>query len=76
MKMGQDPREAWKRLQQTLANAQQQGKRGLGGSPRGALGGVAGLVLLAGGVIVFNNALFNGKDRCPRLYGKLYLHGL
>jgi len=59
--MGQDPRETWRKLQQTLANAQQQGRRGLGGSPRGAIGGAAGLVLLVGGVLVFNNALFNGN---------------
>lgn len=58
--MGQDPRETWKKLQQTLANAQQQGRRGLGGSPRGAIGGAAGIVLIVGGYLVFNNALFNG----------------
>lgn len=58
--MGQDPREAWRKLQQTLANAQQQGRRGLGGSPKGAFSGAAGVVLLVGGYLVFNNALFNG----------------
>ena len=68
--MGQDPREAWRKLQQTLANAQQQGKRGIGGSPKGALGGIAGLLLLGGGVIVFNNALFNGRDSCLFRAGK------
>ncbi|MCJ1338736.1 Prohibitin-2, subunit of the prohibitin complex (Phb1p-Phb2p) [Bachmanniomyces sp. S44760] len=57
--MGQDPREAWRKLQQTLTNAQQQGKRGLGGNPRGAYGGLAGILLLGGGAIFLNNALFN-----------------
>ena len=60
--MGQDPKEAWRKLQQTLASAQQQGRRGMGGSPRGAIGGVAGLLLLGGAAVVFNNALFNGID--------------
>ncbi|KAL9117360.1 MAG: hypothetical protein Q9187_006104 [Circinaria calcarea] len=57
--MSQDPKEAWRRLQQTLASAQQQGRRGLGGNPRGAIGGAAGLLLLFGGAVVVNNALFN-----------------
>ena len=61
--MGQDPREAWRKLQQSFASAQQQGRKGFGagGSPRGAIGGAAGLVLLIGGAVVFNNALFNGR---------------
>ena len=58
--MSQDPKEAWRRLQQTLASAQQQGRKGLGGNPRGAIGGAAGLLLLLGGAVVVNNALFNG----------------
>ena len=34
---------------------------GAGGpAPKGALGGLASLILLGGGVWVFNNALFNG----------------
>ena len=58
--MGQDPREAWRRLQQTLASAQQKGRGGLPGGPRNFFGGALGLVLLGGGVVVVNNALFNG----------------
>ncbi|KAK5001956.1 Prohibitin-2, subunit of the prohibitin complex (Phb1p-Phb2p), partial [Cryomyces antarcticus] len=55
-----DPQETWRKLQQTLANAQQQGRKfGGGGNPRNALGGLAGLLLLAGGAVAFNNALFN-----------------
>ncbi|MCJ1227863.1 Prohibitin-2, subunit of the prohibitin complex (Phb1p-Phb2p) [Toensbergia leucococca] len=58
--MAQDPRETWRRLQQTLASAQQQGRNaGLGGSPRNFLGGVAGLLLLGAGALTINNALFN-----------------
>ena len=59
--MGQDPRDAWRKLQQTFANAQQQGRKGMGGAPKGALGGMVGLIILGGGALVFNNALFNGK---------------
>ncbi len=55
--MGQDPREAWRRLQATL---QQQGRKGLGGSPKGLFSGAAGLFLLGGGAILINNSLFNG----------------
>ena len=68
--MGQDPREAWRKLQQTFASAQQQGRRGFGGSggsPRGALAGAAGLFLLIGGAVVVNNALFNGNTGSPPL---------
>ncbi|MCJ1352367.1 MAG: Prohibitin-2, subunit of the prohibitin complex (Phb1p-Phb2p) [Icmadophila ericetorum] len=57
--MGQDPRDAWRKLQQTFANAQQQGRKGMGGAPKGALGGMVGLIILGGGALVFNNALFN-----------------
>ncbi|MCJ1482373.1 Prohibitin-2, subunit of the prohibitin complex (Phb1p-Phb2p) [Schaereria dolodes] len=57
--MAQDPRETWRRLQQTLASAQQQGRKGFGGNPKGAIGGIAGLVLLGGAAVVVNNALFN-----------------
>lgn len=55
--MGQDPKEAWRRLQQTLASAQQRGG-GLGGSPRNITGVIA-FVALAGGAVALNNALFN-----------------
>lgn len=58
--MSQDPRETWRKLQQTLASAQQQGRRGLGGAPKNFLGGTLGLIIIGGGVLVFNNALFNG----------------
>lgn len=57
--MSRDPRETWAKLQQTLQSAQQQGRRGLGGNPRNFFGGAAGLVILVGGVVVANNALFN-----------------
>ncbi|KAI9781843.1 MAG: Prohibitin-2, subunit of the prohibitin complex (Phb1p-Phb2p) [Geoglossum umbratile] len=58
--MARDPRETWAKLQQTLQSAQQQGRRGFGGgSPRGFFAGGAGLILLVGGTLVFNNALFN-----------------
>ncbi|KAI9824893.1 MAG: Prohibitin-2, subunit of the prohibitin complex (Phb1p-Phb2p) [Thelocarpon impressellum] len=57
--MSRDPREAWAKVQQTIHSAQQQGRRGLGGSPKGLFGGAAGLILLAGGAVVANNALFN-----------------
>ena len=58
--MGQDPKEAWRKLQQTLAQAQQRGG-GFGGSPRGFLGGAAGLLLLGGGTVLAMNSIFNGK---------------
>ncbi|KAK0256192.1 Prohibitin-2, subunit of the prohibitin complex (Phb1p-Phb2p) [Friedmanniomyces endolithicus] len=62
--MAGDPRDAWANLQKQMARMQQQGKRfgagGAGGpSPRGALGGFAGVILLGGTVWLFNNALFN-----------------
>ncbi|KAI9853066.1 MAG: Prohibitin-2, subunit of the prohibitin complex (Phb1p-Phb2p) [Vezdaea acicularis] len=57
--MARDPRETWARFQQTLQSAQQQGRRGFGGTPKGAFGGAAGLILLIGGAAAINNALFN-----------------
>lgn len=60
MSQGPDPRETWRKLQQTLSNAQQRGRGGFGGNPRNLFGGVGLLVLLGGGVLVVNNALFNG----------------
>jgi len=62
-----DPREMWKSLQKNMQRVQQQGSRygGSGGpNPRGALTGIAGLVLLGGGAWVFNNALFNVDGGC------------
>ena len=62
--MTQDPKEVWRKLQQRVNSAQQRGTGGLPGGPRNFFGGVAGLLLLGGGVILVNNALFNGiKDR-------------
>lgn len=66
--MARDPREAWAKLQQTLASAQQQGRRGMGGNPRNVFGGAAGLLLLAGGALVVNNALFNGESAIPFMF--------
>ena len=57
--MGQDPREVFRKLQQSLGSAQ---RRGIPGGPRNFFGGAAGLLLLGGGVIVFNNAIFNGNN--------------
>ncbi|KAK4548867.1 Prohibitin-2, subunit of the prohibitin complex (Phb1p-Phb2p) [Oleoguttula mirabilis] len=62
--MAGDPREAWASLTKNLQRMQQQGKKygagGAGGpSPKGAIGGFASLLLLGGGIWVFNNALFN-----------------
>ena len=60
--MSQDPREAWRRLQQSFQQAQSKGfGAGGGGPPRGALGGTVALIALVGGGILFNNALFNGE---------------
>ena len=59
--MGQDPKEVWRKLQQTMSSAQQRGRGSLPGGPRNFLGGAAGLLLLGTGVVVVvNNALFNG----------------
>jgi prohibitin 2 len=53
-------------LQKQLAKAQEQGRRfgagGGGGAPRGALGGLAGLIILGGGAVVLSNSLFNGRN--------------
>ncbi|CAF9924268.1 MAG: Prohibitin-2, subunit of the prohibitin complex (Phb1p-Phb2p) [Heterodermia speciosa] len=58
--MGQDPKEAWRRLQQTLASAQQRsGGTSLGGNPRNFLGGAGALLLLGGGAVLLSNSLFN-----------------
>ncbi|KAI9807128.1 MAG: Prohibitin-2, subunit of the prohibitin complex (Phb1p-Phb2p) [Sarcosagium campestre] len=58
--MAGDPRETWARLQKTLQSAGRQGRGSFpGGSPRGAMGGAAGIAILVGGAIVVNNALFN-----------------
>ncbi len=62
VKMAQDPREAFRRLQQTL---QQRTRSGFGGSGGGLPGGasarpLAGLILLGLGGLIVSNALFNG----------------
>ncbi|GAB7360835.1 hypothetical protein MBLNU230_g0821t1 [Neophaeotheca triangularis] len=60
-----NPQEMWNNLQKNLQRVQQQGKQygGAGGpggpGPKKALGGMAGILLLGGGVWFFNNALFN-----------------
>jgi hypothetical protein len=63
--MSQDPRDIFRKLQQGLNNAQQKGSGGLPGGPRNFIGGAAGLILLGTGVVVVNNALFNGKLVLP-----------
>ena len=59
--MGQDPRDIFRKLQQSLNSAQQKGAGGLPGGPRNFFGGAFGLILLGTGVVVANNALFNGN---------------
>ena len=56
-----NPREAWARIQNAL-KAQQSRAGGFGGArpPKGALGGLGGLLLLGGLYFTFNSALFNG----------------
>ena len=58
--MGQDPREAWRKLQQSLAQAQRSG--GIGGSPRNLFGGIGALILFGGGATLLSNSLFNGME--------------
>lgn len=58
--MGQDPREAWRRLQKFAVD--RSGGRGpnIPGGPKGLFGGAAGLVVLGAAGIFISNALFNG----------------
>ena len=59
---GQDPREAWRKIQMEL----QQRTKGFGGGGGPKMGaGVAGIALLVGGVWAANNALFNGSFSLP-----------
>lgn len=56
-------------LQQQLARAQASGAKfggggAAGGGPRGAIGGIVGLVVLGGGALVLSNSLFNGMLAC------------
>lgn len=65
--MATDPKQMWENLQKNLQRAQQAGGRRFGGpggaggppTPKGALTGIGGLILLGGTVWAFNNALFN-----------------
>lgn len=65
--MGQDPREAWRRLQAYAAS--RGGGRGpqMPGGGRGLFGGAAGLILLGAGAVLVNNSLFNGLLTCAAL---------
>lgn len=61
--MAQDPKEVWRKLlQQTMSSAQQRSTGSLPGGPRNFFGGFAALLLLGTGVVVINNALFNGMQ--------------
>ena len=64
--MGQDPKVAWRKLQQTLSSAQQRGGNPFGGNPRNVFGGAGALILLGGGAVLLTNSLFNGDQN---LYG-------
>lgn len=66
--MAQDPRDYFKKLQQSISSAQQKGRGGLPGGPRNFFGGAAGLVLLATGAVVVNEALFNGTISYMRVF--------
>ena len=57
--MAQDPREAFRKIQQTFQNASRGTGMG-GGPPKGSVGAGIALLLLSGGVYLVNNALFNG----------------
>lgn len=56
-----DPQEAWRRLQNELTRRSARFGGAGGGPPKGLGAGAAALALLAGGVVVANNALFNGS---------------
>lgn len=68
-----DAQEKIRQLQQSLSNARRRGFPGFGGpggggSPKGIIGSVGGLLLFGGGSLFVYNALFNGKRRhgiCP-----------
>ena len=64
--MAQDPREMWRRLSSAVQNVQRKnpGLGGGGGPGRGAIGGMASLILLGVGVVAVNNSLFNGEQSC------------
>ena len=58
--------DTWRRLQQGLQEQVRKGRQygygggGGGGNPRNVLGGLGLLLVLGGGAVVVNNALFNG----------------
>jgi len=52
-----NPRDAWKRFQNVVSQAQQGGRGPK--PPKGVLGGAAGLLLLGAAAITVNSALFN-----------------
>jgi hypothetical protein len=54
-----DPKEAWQRIQNELTRRTSRLGGSGGGAPKGTAGGIAGLVLLGGGLWLANNALFN-----------------
>lgn len=57
-----DPQEAWRRLQTELTRRTARfGGAGGGRPPKGTFGGIAGLVIIGGGIFIANNALFNGS---------------
>jgi len=58
MSVPPNAREAFAKLTRMAQNAQRSGGGG-GPGPRGLLTGMGGLILLGGGVVVANNALFN-----------------
>ncbi|EHL02675.1 Band 7/SPFH [Glarea lozoyensis ATCC 20868] len=55
--MANNPQQMWKQLQQMAEKTRKSG--GGGPSPRGAAGGLVGLVILGGVAMVGSNALFN-----------------
>jgi prohibitin 2 len=59
MSMPPNARQAWSALTKMAQQAQRQGGSSGGPSPKGVGAGVGGLVLLVGGGLVVNNALFN-----------------
>jgi len=49
-------RDTWSKVQRM---AQNPGRGGPGGAPKGTAGGIAAIVLLGGALVIGNNALFN-----------------
>ncbi len=59
MSVPPNAREAWSQLTRMAQNAQRTAGGGGPGGPRGLGLGLGGLILLGGGVVLANNALFN-----------------